>query len=294
MKKLQKQVDEVFKDAFGRTPLRQRLEDIFREAVELRNATDMRNLKEEVGDLLASAIALCNECEWDMEDRVRDSLNKIAIRKKQYQSLGRKAAIALLGGAFDPPTIGHIKLAEFILNTSGTFDEVWLVPCFSHMNGKEMASPEDRLAMCNLASKHDGRIKVFDYEIKNQLRGETYHFVKKLLSEDFSKNEYDFSIVIGQDNANTFNKWVNFQDLEKMMRFVVVSRVGINPDPDINWYYNPPHIYLYGGDVIPECSSTEARKIMLNIWVCPDINAYPKILNENVFNYIVEKRLYLP
>jgi nicotinic acid mononucleotide adenylyltransferase len=41
--------------------------------------------------------------------------------------------------------------------------------------------------------------------------------VKKLLSEDFAKNERDFSLAIGMDNANTFDKWVNHQDLERMI-----------------------------------------------------------------------------
>lgn len=40
----------------------------------------------------------------------------------------RRSRIGILGGSFDPPTIGHMQLASETLNLLG-FDEVWLVPC---------------------------------------------------------------------------------------------------------------------------------------------------------------------
>jgi hypothetical protein len=52
IKELQELVNGRFIDAFGRTPLRQRQEDILGEAIELKNATDITNLREETGDLL--------------------------------------------------------------------------------------------------------------------------------------------------------------------------------------------------------------------------------------------------
>ena len=94
---LQKQVEETFITAFGRTPTRQRLEDIFREALELSRATDFSNMKEEVGDLLASAIMLCAENDWRFEDMIQSTLQNIAKRRQQYQSLGRKISVVLLG-----------------------------------------------------------------------------------------------------------------------------------------------------------------------------------------------------
>ena len=283
-------VDSTFMTAFGRTPLRQRLEDIHNESVELKNATDLANMKEELGDLLASALMMCSECQWDAAKLVGASLDKIRLRMDQYQSLGRKTKVALLGGAFDPPHIGHIRIAEFVLNTSKTFDEVWIAPCARHMYGKQMEDAEHRLKMCELATRHDGRIKVFDYEIQNELAGETYHFVKRLLEEPYAKHKYDFSIIIGQDNANTFDKWVNYEDLVKMIRFVVVSRSGTDRDPAVDWYLDPPHIYLYGGDEIPNISSTDIR-----LWLCEGEDL-PGLchdgLDPKVYAYIQQHRLY--
>jgi len=285
IKTIQIKVGKCFQKAFGRTPQRQRLQDIFDEAVELRYATDYSNLKEKTGDLLASTIQLCNESEWDMEDVVKNTLQKIKSREKQYQSLGRKTRVAILGGAFDPPTIGHVKLAQFVLNTSKTFDEVWLTPCFSHMYNKEMVSFEHRLNMCKLMADPDGRIKAFSYEGEKKLKDGTYNFVKTLLGEQFSKDEFDFSLIIGQDNANTFNKWVKYEELEKMIRFVVVPREGEKVDPKSNWYLNPPHIYLYGNTGIPNISSTHIRSLVNR---CSFLETLGKVDHEEIKNEIIE------
>ncbi|TRZ79942.1 hypothetical protein D4R86_05145 [bacterium] len=302
MKDIQKAINECFINTFGRTPQRQRLHDIFEEALELRNATDYTNLKEETGDLLALTIQLCNECEWDAEELIKNTLGKIKRREKQYLSLGRKIKVAILGGAFNPPTIGHIKLAQFVLNTSKTFDEVWLTPCFSHMYNKKMESFEHRLAMCEMMAKLDGRIRVFGYEGEKKLGGETYHFVKTLLGEEFAKDKYDFSLIIGQDNANTFNKWVNYEDLEKMIRFVVVPRQGEVRDIESDWYLKAPHIYLCGETNIPETSSTEIRHLLSRMKFLDetcyglDHNEIAENIvgktSEEVFNYIQTHKLY--
>lgn len=286
MKNIQKEIKDCFESNFGRTPLTERLKDIEGEVNELCRFTDVKNLKEETGDLLSSVIQLCNENDWEPEELIRNTLNKIEKRKIQYRSLGRKTKIALIGGAFDPPTIGHIKLAQFVLDSSKTFDEVYLMPCFSHMYGKEMESPEDRLNMCELAASVDGRIKVFDYEIKKELKGETYKFVKSLLDEDFAKNECDFSLVIGLDNANAFEKWVNYDILERMMRFVIVPRKGVQINHNIDWYLRSPHIFLSPDHDIPEISSTQVRdKLKHGVSI-------EGLVEKEVEEYILKKGLY--
>jgi len=302
MKAIQKRVNETFLSAFGRTPLRQRMEDIFKEAIELNRYVDLVNLQEETGDLLASTLQLCNENGWNAETLVKATLAKIERRKLQYKGLGRKTYVGLLGGAFNPITHGHIKLAQFVLNSSRMLDQVWIVPCFGHMYGKEMVTPEQRLEMCRIAAKVDGRIKICDYEIVNKLQGETYHFVKQIMDADYAKDKYDFSYIVGLDNANTFDKWVNYQDLERMMRFIVVGRQGISRDEKVNWYLNPPHIYLTPDkEDIPEVSSTQVR------YVFKKYHAYNTSINdqelleellplidEDVAKYIFKHDLYNP
>jgi nicotinate-nucleotide adenylyltransferase len=200
----------------------------------------------------------------------------------------KKIKIGLLGGAFNPVTKGHIDVAKYILNKKIT-QQVWLMPAYEHMYGKSMVSPDKRVEMCKLAAQVDGRIKVSDYEIVNCLSGETYNLVKRLQNEDWAKHKFDFSFIIGQDNANNFDKWVNYEYLEKMIRFVVIPRKGIEMKPGVNWFLKPPHIFLNDeGDKTPimEVSSTEVReKIHGNDNIL-------RLLDEKVFDYINKNRLY--
>jgi nicotinate-nucleotide adenylyltransferase len=285
--KLQQDVDKVFIKNFGYSPLNERLKDIQNEFFELMKWQDVPNLKEEAGDLMASLIQLHNENEWDVEDNVKATLDKIESRHLQYKSLGRKTKVAILGGAFDPITLGHIQSAQFVLNTSGEFDEVWIMPAYKHMAGKDMAGPGHRLNMCRLAAKVDKRIKIFAYEIENELAGETYNFFKRLKAEEEYSDKYNFSMIIGQDNANTFDTWVNFKELERMVRFVVIPRKGVERDPEVNWYLKEPHIFLNNETEIIEISSTKIKEGLKTVW-----KGFIRGLDPEVLKYIQTNKIY--
>jgi nicotinate-nucleotide adenylyltransferase len=296
-KEIQNLIDKTFRDHFGYTPLKERLNDIQGEFFELMRSTDVKNLKEESGDLLASLIMLCSESDWNAEELILETLKKIEKRAIQYKALGRKTSVGILGGAFDPIHNGHIQLAQFVLNSTNEFDEIWLMPPYEHMFGKNMVSPEYRLEMCRLAAKVDNRIKVFDYEIKNKLKGETYYFFKRLKEEKEIMGQpaenFRFAMIIGLDNANVFHKWVNFEELEKMARFVVVPRKGVERDINVDWYLKPPHLFLNSETPIMDISSTEIRKFLNKpIEVQASNSHYSKYLDENVWNFIIENNLY--
>lgn len=200
-----------------------------------------------------------------------------------------KILVAVFGGAFNPITKGHIETAQFILNVG--FDEIWLMPCYNHMAGKSLVPAEDRLEMCKLAAKVDGRIKVSDYEIKCQLSGESYHLAKMLLSEVEFKDRYDFSIAIGMDNALQLDKWAMSAELEKLIRFVVVSRQGYHLDAATiasPWFLKPPHIFLNADKAIRQISSSKIRE-------CFKTNSQEVLgeeLDPAVATYIAKKRFY--
>ena len=208
--------------------------------------------------------------------------NKMIILKKN---------IAILGLSANPITIGHIQIAQFVLNTSGEFDEVWLMPANNHMYNKQMESPADRLTMCEIAAQVDGRIKVFDYEIRNELAGETFNFFKRLKTEHELNERYNFSMIIGLDNANTFDKWVNYEELERMTRFVVVPRKGIERDIDTDWYLKEPHIFLNSETDISDVSSTQVRSVLERDGVAK-YKSLEGLLDPEVTRYIYNTKLY--
>jgi len=285
-KELQDKISKSF-DVFGVTPLDERMDDIRKEFLHLIRYRDPNNLKEEVGDLMSSLIQLCTEFGWSLEEVIENTLTKIDRRREQYSSMGRRVKVAILGGAFDPPHKDHIRLAKYVLDNSGEIDEVWLDPAYGHLYGKRMESPEDRVAMCKLAAEVDRRIKVFDYEIRNKLAGETYFFFKKLLTEKELTEKYDFSYIIGLDNANSFDKWVNYKELEKMARFIVVPRKGVEKKPGVNWYLKPPHIFMEEETNIKDISSTQIRNMLRDN--DPKIT---ELLDPKVLKYIKDHNLY--
>jgi len=297
MKEIQKKIDKVYDEVFGYTPQTERVEDILKQSLKLNRNTGVgvKELKESTGDLLATLIQLATESGWDINELIDNNLDKISARASQYKSLGRKKRIAIYGGAFNPITEGHIQAAQFVLNTSGYFDEVWLMPAYKHMYNKEMESTEDRLAMCKEAVKVDARIKVFDYEIRHELAGETFKLVK-MLTNDPAYENYDFAFIMGLDNVNTFHKWVNYEHLERMMKFVVIPRKGYDTDTKIDWYLQKPHIYLNKEENnIIEVSSTLVRNLLKDTsnfsgTIKDELTKYVDI---NVIEYIKEKKLYL-
>jgi len=197
--------------------------------------------------------------------------------------------VAILGGAFDPITNGHIQLAQFVLNSSKQFEQVWLVPCFKHRYNKKMTSPIHRLAMCELGSRLDSRISVCDYEIESKFSGETFNLLTNLFDSPLATN-IDFSWIIGQDNANTFNKWYNYKELEKLVKFVVVPRKGIPVDFKMDWYLKEPHIYLKpDNNEVMEISSTEVRNMIKHQ---SNSGIIKKFINKKVYDYISNNNLY--
>lgn len=180
---------------------------------------------------------------------------------------------------------GHIDLSKVILNHSSDYNEVWLTPCYQHLYGKELVDAEHRLEMCKIAAQVDARIKVFDYEIHHKFQGETYGFMKKLINDSEYKDKYCFSLAIGLDNANTIEKWSNYEDLIRLVSFVVIKREGYTFDA--SWCLNSPHRYIEP-DVSPlDISSTNLRGMFerCDKDVC-------KFLNQKVYEYILSKSLY--
>lgn len=199
-----------------------------------------------------------------------------------------KIKVGILGGAFNPVTIGHIKLAKFVIG-QGVVDQVWLTPCYKHRYGKDMVDANHRLAMCKIATATDSTIGVSDIEIEYRLTGETYKLINKLQSNAITNKIYDFSVIIGQDNANTFDQWYKHEELAKMVRFIVVPRKGIETEQD--WYKSFPHLFLGMDTDIPKISSTEVREhLAFATTKTPTLEAN---LPAGVLDYIFKHKLYI-
>lgn len=194
--------------------------------------------------------------------------------------------IALFGGAFDPIHKGHIALANYV---SGYCDKVLLTPCYKHKYDKKMADNKHRKVMCELAVLDNPSLGIFYYELDNKLEVGTYELFQKIKNDPFYQN-YNFSFIIGQDNADTIEKWENWEKLINSVSFIVIPREGGNAKPETNaWYRDSKHLFLDQAKT-PSYSSTEIRKLLKEQ---KDEEVIQMLPNREIYNYIKMEKLYV-
>jgi nicotinate-nucleotide adenylyltransferase len=194
-----------------------------------------------------------------------------------------KKKIAIYGGAFDPIHIGHVAVANYVLeNTS--IEEIWIMPCYTHPFSKKMTSFGDRIRMCELAIKENLKIKVSDFEYVNRHEGNTFSLLMKIFSA-YSPLDYEFFLIIGQDEANMIKEWVNYHILIQIIPFIIVPRKGVTLIGD--WFLKEPHIFLDKVTNIPEISSTLVRNSLGMYY-----DSTQNYVDPQVLDYIVKEGLY--
>jgi nicotinate-nucleotide adenylyltransferase len=149
--------------------------------------------------------------------------------------------IALFGGSFNPPHVGHQMAALYVLETASV-DELWFVPAFRHPFDKPLCSFTDRLRMCELAAAPLGpRARVSDIEATLGGASRTLRTVQTLMARHPGDA---FSLVIGADLVDQVDTWHGATELRSVISFLVVGRAG--------------HGHTGAVD-IPDISSTEIR-----------------------------------
>lgn len=131
--------------------------------------------------------------------------------------------IALLGGSFDPPHLGHILIARQVIEKIG-IDEVWLLPMFgtaahAPIFQKDLSPVSDRLAMVNLLANH--QIKVSDFELTHNQQSITI-VTLELLEKQYP--DHTFYWITGSDKVDTFKKYDRWQDIIQKHHLVIFPR----------------------------------------------------------------------
>ncbi len=133
--------------------------------------------------------------------------------------------IALYGGSFDPPHIGHEAVVEALAKLD-FIDKIIVMPTFLNpFKSLSHASAELRLKWLKEIFKGFTNVVVDDYEISQKRPVATIESVKHLL-----KTYKKIYIVIGADNLDSLESWKNFQELKGLVSFIVASRDTIKID----------------------------------------------------------------
>lgn len=87
-----------------------------------------------------------------------------------------KKKIGILGGTFDPPHIGHLIIADQILDLY-KLDEIRFMPNYlpPHKEKHSNTTIQDRLRMLELSIKEHDRFKIETIELKRKEKSYTYN-----------------------------------------------------------------------------------------------------------------------
>lgn len=132
--------------------------------------------------------------------------------------------IAVFGGSFDPPHIGHENIVNLALKEL-TIDTIFVVPTFlnpfkSHFH----LYPKERFELLKELFQENKKVEICDYEIQQKKKTSTFETIS------FLKTSYNIDkiyLIIGADNLKNIHLWYNFLELKELVSFVVVTRDDI-------------------------------------------------------------------
>lgn len=182
--------------------------------------------------------------------------------------------IALLGGSFNPPHLGHLMIARQVLDFTDA-EEIWFLPNYGQAPPKPVASAEDRLEMTKLLDLPKTRVSTI--EIDNKLGGETVDILP------FLPREHTLSFIMGSDQLPAFHLWKGGEKLLKSIPFLIFPRYGFPNEPIHEGMKVLSHELLVGSNI----SSTKIRdRVRLGLPI-------DQFVPPAIARYIAEHKLYL-
>jgi len=137
--------------------------------------------------------------------------------------MSHKPRLGVFGGAFDPPHIAHLALAQHAIAQFG-LQQLRIIPTGDawHKDHTLTASPH-RLAMARLAFEGMAQVAVDEREINRAGATYTYDTLLELKTEH---PDDELFLFIGADQAHAFKTWHRWQDILKLATLVVAQRGG--------------------------------------------------------------------
>jgi nicotinate-nucleotide adenylyltransferase len=197
--------------------------------------------------------------------------------------------VALFGGSFNPPHVAHQLVALYVLETQPV-DEVWFVPVYEHVFGKQLAPFASRVTMCELAAAAIPRAKVSRVEEQLAKRpgfagSRTLDLIEHLIA---THPGIELRLVVGTDILGETAKWHRWDDVVAAAPLIVVGRAGHLPAGSVAT-----------GVTMPEISSTEIRAALAALTPASraalahgQTSGLGSLLPASVLRYIATRDLY--
>lgn len=130
----------------------------------------------------------------------------------------------IFGGSFNPIHCGHIALAKEILRQT-TLDEIWLMVSPQNPLKRETELLDDslRYQLAQKALEGVEGIEASDYEFHLPKPSYTWMTLQRL-QQDYPDRV--FTLLIGGDNWERFQRWYHWKDILRHFDVVVYPRDG--------------------------------------------------------------------
>lgn len=134
------------------------------------------------------------------------------------------AGVALFGGTFDPPHIGHLAVAQDAFDVLPVRRVVW-IPCGHppHKRPWRVTSPELRLEMARAAVADDERFLVSDLEVRRKGPSYTVDTLREIVAAEPGARPF---LLIGPDQGAAFRGWREPDEIARLARVVVMVPGG--------------------------------------------------------------------
>lgn len=202
--------------------------------------------------------------------------------------------IGLFFGTFNPVHVGHLIIANYMAN-SGKLDQVWLVvsPHNPLKNKKTLLADHHRLQLVRLAIDDNPRLRASEIEFSLSQPNYTVHTLAHLKEKH---RDYRFSLILGEDNLRTLNKWYNYEYiLENHQVFVYPRNLTVQEAEAENLKTDPAFFQeVKTHRNITFCEDTPVMRISSS-YIREAIHQKKDVrylLTEPVFSYVDEMNFY--
>lgn len=134
--------------------------------------------------------------------------------------------IGLLFGSFNPIHVGHLIIANYMLQHA-KLDKIWFIvsPQNPFKENEQLLDEKLRLQMVELAIKGNSNFEVSSIEFDLPKPNFTIHTLN-IISEKFP--EHTFFPIIGGDNLQSFHLWKDYESILKHYEILVYKRLGFD------------------------------------------------------------------
>ena len=200
--------------------------------------------------------------------------------------------VGLFFGTYNPIHVGHLVIANHLVNYN-ELDEVWLVVSPQNPLKKKDSLLQDyhRLALVRVAIEDNPKLKASDIEFSLPKPSYTSNTLAHI-NEKYP--DYNFALIMGEDNLRTFHKWKNYETILKNNQIYVYPRVLTEQEKEVNEINVEVNNELRNHQNVIMCDDVPVMNVSASFIrkAVKERKDVSYLLTQPVFKYLTEMHFY--